>query len=101
MGNDRDHKDQRIIPLFPLRGIIVYPTMVLHLDVGRPKSINALEKAMMDDHQILLVTQKDLHIDEPQQDDLYQIGTVAHVKQMLKLPNGTIRVLVEGLYRAA
>lgn len=100
MGNDRDHKDQRIIPLLPLRGIIVYPTMVLHLDVGRPKSINALEKAMMDDHQILLVTQKDLHIDEPQQDDLYQIGTVAHVKQMLKLPNGTIRVLVEGLYRA-
>lgn len=100
MGNDSDLKDQRIIPLLPLRGIIVYPTMVLHLDVGRPKSVNALEKAMVDDHQILLVTQKDMHVDEPTEEDLYPVGTVAHVKQMLKLPNGTIRVLVEGLYRA-
>ena len=100
MGNDSDLKDQRTIPLLPLRGIIVYPAMVLHLDVGRPKSVNALEKAMVDDHHIFLVTQKDIHVDEPKEEDLYPVGTVAHVKQMLKLPNGTIRVLVEGLYRA-
>lgn len=100
MGNGQSDQPELVIPLLPLRGIIVYPTMVLHLDVGRTKSINALEKAMIDDHKILLATQKDLHIDEPQEDDIYDVGTVAHVKQMLKLPNGTIRVLVEGLYRA-
>ncbi|QZT33538.1 endopeptidase La [Caldalkalibacillus thermarum TA2.A1] len=100
MGNGHSGQQERVIPLLPLRGIIVYPTMVLHLDVGRAKSVNALEKAMVDEHQILLATQKDVHIDEPSEDDIYRMGTIAHVKQMLKLPNGTIRVLVEGLYRA-
>lgn len=96
MGN----KKQRTIPLLPLRGILVYPSMVLHLDVGREKSVNALEKAMVEDHQILLVTQAEVHVDDPTEDEIFQVGTIAHVKQMLKLPNGTIRVLVEGLSRA-
>ncbi|MEQ6375752.1 endopeptidase La [Bacillaceae bacterium S4-13-58] len=93
-------KEARQIPLLPLRGLLVYPSMVLHLDVGRDKSVNALEKAMVDDHMIFLATQKEGSIDEPSTDDIYKIGTVAKVKQMLKLPNGTLRVLVEGLYRA-
>ncbi|WP_141431874.1 endopeptidase La [Bacillus sp. 03113] len=89
-----------IVPLLPLRGLLVYPTMVLHLDVGREKSVQALEKAMVDDHLIFLTTQKDVSIDEPSEEDFYNIGTLSKVKQMLKLPNGTIRVLVEGLNRA-
>ncbi len=89
-----------IVPLLPLRGLLVYPTMVLHLDVGRDKSVQALEKAMVDDHIIFLTTQKDLSIDVPIEEDLYHMGTLTKVKQMLKLPNGTIRVLIEGLKRA-
>ncbi|PAQ16684.1 endopeptidase La [Bacillaceae bacterium SAOS 7] len=88
------------VPLLPLRGLLVYPTMVLHLDVGRDRSIQALEQAMMDDHLIFLATQKDTNIDDPIQEDLFETGTLTKVKQMLKLPNGTIRVLVEGLERA-
>ncbi|QED48821.1 endopeptidase La [Cytobacillus dafuensis] len=93
-------KKEIIVPLLPLRGLLVYPTMVLHLDVGREKSVEALEKAMVDDHLIFLTTQKEISIDEPAEEDLYKIGTLTRVKQMLKLPNGTIRVLVEGLKRA-
>jgi ATP-dependent Lon protease len=93
------HKEQNV-PLLPLRGLLVYPTMVLHLDVGREKSVQALEKAMVDNHLIFLTTQKDIALDEPGEDDLYSMGTLTKVKQMLKLPNGTIRVLVEGLKRA-
>jgi len=91
---------KREIPLLPLRGLLVYPSMVLHLDVGREKSIKALEQAMVDDNKILLATQEEVQIEEPSADQIYNVGTVARVKQMLKLPNGTIRVLVEGLQRA-
>ncbi|MGG3497458.1 endopeptidase La [Peribacillus simplex] len=87
-------------PLLPLRGLLVYPTMVLHLDVGRDKSVQALEKAMVEDHLIFLTTQQDVSLDEPGEEDLFTMGTLTKVKQMLKLPNGTIRVLVEGLNRA-
>lgn len=92
--------EQRTIPLLPLRGLLVFPTMVLHLDVGREKSISALEEAMVVDKRILLATQEDVEIEEPTEQEIFRVGTVAEVKQMLKLPNGTIRVLVEGLYRA-
>lgn len=93
--------EQHLLPLLPLRGLIVFPTMVLHLDVGREKSVQALEKAMVDDENtILLATQKELQIEVPNEEDIYEIGTIAKVRQMLKLPNGTIRVLVEGLKRA-
>jgi ATP-dependent Lon protease len=94
------NNEEMIVPLLPLRGLLVYPTMVLHLDVGRDKSVQALEKAMVDNHLIFLTTQKDLSIDVPNEEDLYQLGTLTKVKQMLKLPNGTIRVLIEGLKRA-
>lgn len=90
----------RRFPLLPLRGLLVYPSMVLHLDVGREKSVKALEKAMVDDNLILLCSQSEVNIEEPTHDDIFRIGTVANVRQMLKLPNGTIRVLVEGMERA-
>lgn len=89
------------IPLLPLRGLLVYPTMVLHIDVGRNRSVAALEQAMLEDQLILLVTQKEMHDEQPGKEDLYNFGTVAYVKQMLKLPNGTLRILVEGIARAS
>jgi len=91
---------EAFVPLLPLRGMLVFPTMVLHLDVGREQSVQALEQAMLTDHLIFLTTQKDTAIDEPGEEDIYRVGTLTKVKQMLKLPNGTIRVLVEGLSRA-
>lgn len=93
------HKVRRL-PLLPLRGLLVYPSMVLHLDVGREKSVRALEKAMVEDSMILLCSQSEVNIEEPTTEDIYRIGTIAKVRQMLKLPNGTIRVLVEGIIRA-
>ncbi len=88
------------VPLLPLRGLLVYPSMVLHIDVGRNRSVAALEQAMLEDQLILLVTQKEMHDEQPEEQDLYQVGTMAYVKQMLKLPNGTLRILVEGVARA-
>ncbi|ASA23822.1 endopeptidase La [Paenibacillus donghaensis] len=90
----------RRFPLLPLRGLLVYPSMVLHLDVGREKSVRALEKAMVEDNLILLCSQSEVNIEDPGQEDIFRVGTVANVRQMLKLPNGTIRVLVEGVERA-
>ena len=87
------------VPLLPLRGLIVFPSMVLHLDVGRDKSIAALERAMLDDQEVFLAAQKKTSIDEPKIEDIYSVGTLVRVKQMLKLPNGTLRVLVEGIAR--
>ncbi len=91
--------EEKTLPLIPLRGMSLFPHMVVHFDVGRQKSINALDKAMLDDSSILLCTQKDTKISEPKVDDFYHVGTVAKVKQMLKLPGGNIRVLVEGMNR--
>ncbi len=87
------------IPVIPLRGLTVFPNMVLHFDIGREKSINALEKAMILDQHVFLVTQKDESLDLPTPTDFYTIGTIAKIKQMLKLPNDVIRVLVEGVSR--
>lgn len=87
------------IPLLPLRGMLVYPSMVLHIDVGRSRSVAALEHAMLNDNLIFLSTQRDLRVEQPEREDLYEIGTLVNVKQMLKLPNGTLRILVEGISR--
>ncbi len=86
--------------MLPLRGILVFPYMVIHLDVGREKSVQAIEEAMIQDRIVFLATQKEAQTDEPTEEDIYTIGTVAEVKQLLKLPGGTIRVLVEGIARA-
>lgn len=94
-------KHSRKIPLLPLRGILVFPYMIIHLDVGREKSISALEESMVHDRLIMLATQKDAQNDNPSPDDIFTTGTVVEIKQLLKLPGGTIRVLVEGLHRAA
>lgn len=88
------------LPLLPLRDVVVYPHMVIPLFVGREKSINALELAMSEDKQILLVAQKNASIDEPSLDDIYRVGTLATILQLLKLPDGTVKVLVEGGERA-
>lgn len=88
------------MPILPLRGLLVFPEMRLHIDVGRDRSVAALEEAMDNDKEILLITQKDVQVDEPTEQDLYSIGTVAYIKQLMKLPNGTLRILVEGLSRA-
>lgn len=90
----------RTMIMLPLRGVLVFPYMIIHLDVGREKSINALEQVMMQDRLIMLATQRDAQNDKPGPDDIYEAGTVAEIKQLLKLPGGTMRVLVEGLYRA-
>ncbi|WP_085523207.1 endopeptidase La [Tuberibacillus sp. Marseille-P3662] len=91
---------KKTIPLMPLRGMIIYPTVVLHLDVGREKSVEALEKVMMGDQKIFLAAQKEIAAEDPESSDIHEMGTITMVKQMLKLPNGTIRILVEGEQRA-
>ncbi|GGP50727.1 endopeptidase La [Shewanella saliphila] len=88
------------LPVLPLRDVVVYPHMVIPLFVGREKSIRCLESAMEQDKQILLVAQRDADLDEPGKDDIFDIGTVASILQLLKLPDGTVKVLVEGGQRA-
>ncbi|WP_027857026.1 endopeptidase La [Marinobacterium jannaschii] len=102
MAHTDDIQDQVTteLPVLPLRDVVVYPHMVIPLFVGREKSIQALELAMSRDKQILLIAQKNASEDDPSAEDLFSIGTVASVLQMLKLPDGTVKVLVEGDYRA-
>jgi ATP-dependent Lon protease len=89
-----------IYPVLPLRDIVVFPHMIVPLFVGREKSVQALDDVMRDDKQILLVTQKNAGQDDPAADDLYRVGTIGTVLQLLKLPDGTVKVLVEGVHRA-
>ena len=103
---DEKNRDKAILaaefldlPMIPLRGLSVFPNMVLHFDIGREKSINALEKAMVNNQYIFLSSQMDENTDLPTTKDFYQIGTIAKIKQMLKLPGDSIRVLVEGICR--
>ena len=91
-----EQQDRQLIPVLPLRDVVVYPHMVIPLFVGREKSIFALDAAMADNKKILLLAQKNAEVDDPGQEDLYQIGTLSTILQMLKLPDGTIKVLVEG-----
>jgi ATP-dependent Lon protease len=104
---DRKHKrpdadsDSLTLPVLPLRDVVVFPHMVIPLFVGREKSITALELSDAHDKRIFLAAQKDAGMDDPKADDIYTAGTVAHVLQMLKLPDGTVKVLVEGISRAS
>lgn len=94
-----DNTDIKILPVLTLRGLAVFPYMVLHLDVGREKSIAAIEQAMVGNQEIFLVAQNDPKADEPHIEDIHEVGTIAKIKQILKLPGNNIRVLVEGLSR--
>ena len=98
---ETDSTTQTEFPLLPLRDVVIYPHIVVPLFVGRDKSIQALAAAMNSNKQVLLVAQKDPHQDDPRQQDLYATGTVATILQLLKLPDGTVKVLVEGGYRVA
>ncbi|WP_027632314.1 endopeptidase La [Clostridium hydrogeniformans] len=92
-------KEEKILPLIPLRGMVIFPNMILHFDVGREKSLMALEEAMINEQKIFLSAQKEARVEEPSQDDIYEIGTICTIKQLLKLPGDTVRVLVEGVER--
>ncbi|MDH5229636.1 MAG: endopeptidase La [Gammaproteobacteria bacterium] len=98
---DTNETQGTVIPVLPLRDVVVYPHMVIPLFVGRDKSIKALEAAMEQDKQILLVAQKSAAEDEPEIEDIYRVGTISSILQLLKLPDGTVKVLVEGLHRSA
>src|SRR5258705_10384452 len=89
-----------LYPVLPLRDIVVFPHMIVPLFVGREKSVRALENVMQDDKQILLVAQKNAADDNPNTSDIFDVGTVGSVLQLLKLPDGTVKVLVEGVKRA-
>ena len=87
------------LPLLPLRDIVVFPNMVIPLFVGRDKSITALNEVMKDNKKIVLVTQKNSEVDDPQEKDIYSYGCLSKILQLLKLPDGTVKVLVEGKSR--
>ncbi len=100
-STEENNKSTAIVPVLPLRDVVVYPHMVIPLFVGREKSIRALEAAMDEDKRILLVAQKSAEVDDPQAEDIHEIGTLSTILQLLKLPDGTVKVLVEGAERAA
>lgn len=94
--------DNMMLPVIPLRGLVVFPDMVLHFDVGRKKSVEALRTAMQSNQKVFLVCQKDAAIDDPSINDMYDIGVVCHIKQMVRIPNSeNLRVVVEGIKRGA
>jgi len=99
MTENKADTRNRELPLLPLRGVLVFPYMVIHLDVGRERSVVAIDEAMLSNREIFLAMQKEAQTDEPQEEDIFDTGTVAEIKQLLKLPGGTIRILVEGLRR--
>ena len=92
---------ENFVPILPLRDIVVFPYMIVPLFVGREKSIKALEAVMSEDKKVLLLAQKDGSVEDPSEDDLYKIGTIGNILQLLKLPDGTVKVLVEGISRAS
>ena len=91
---------QETLPILPLRDIVVFPNMIVPLFVGRKKSINALEEAEKNNKDIFLIAQKDANVDDPGENDIYRVGTIANILQLLKLPDGTVKVLVEGIERS-
>ena len=88
------------LPLIPLRGLAIFPYMILNFDIGREMSLKALDEAMLEDELVFLTSQKEAEVDEPTTDDFYHVGTICRVKQVIKLPGDTVRVLVQGISRA-
>ena len=102
MDNYIDLNNFEDIPVVPLRGLVVYPNMTLHFDVGRKKSVAALNTAMDTHQMIFLVSQIDSSIEDPSERDVYEVGVICKVKQMIKIPNSSnLRVIVEGIARAS
>lgn len=99
---EKNYNNYIDMPVVPLRGLVVFPEMVLHFDVGRKKSIAAIKEAMKAGSEIFLVCQKDASVDDPSIDDIYDIGVICSVKQMVKIPNSdNLRVVVKGRTRAS
>ena len=90
----------KIMPAVTLRGMVILPGMVIHFDISKKVSIHAVEEAMKNDEKVFLVTLKNNEVDEPEQEDLYEVGVIAQIKQLIKMPNQIVRVLVEGIERA-
>lgn len=95
MNNELDKDSLQHMPVLALRGLVMFPNMVMHFDVGRKKSIEALNKAMQEDQRIFLVAQRDIRDDDPSFEQLYKVGVVAEIRQILKMPSDTLKVVVE------
>src|SRR5918996_3428773 len=100
MITSRDKSDTKRLPMMPIRDVVIFPYMMTPFVVGRESSVRALEEALAGEKKIFLATQHDASIDEPRPDEIYSVGTVANIVQSLKLPDGNIKVLVEGVERA-
>ena len=92
--------EKQTLPLLPLRGLVVYPHMMVHLDVGRSRSVAAIEAAIAGDSRILVVSQRDPELDDPTTEDLYDVGAIAEIRQFVRMPEGVMRILVDGKIRA-
>src|SRR5881227_3045301 len=100
MVTTKDKTDTKRLPMMPIRDVVIFPYMMTPFVVGRESSVRALEEALLGDKKIFLATQHDASVDEPRPDEIYSVGTVANIVQSLKLPDGNIKVLVEGVERA-
>src|SRR6187399_1406251 len=99
MLTSKEKSDTRRLPMMPIRDVVIFPHMMTPFVVGRDASVRALEEALAGDKKIFLATQHDASVDDPSPDEIYQVGTVANIVQSLKLPDGNIKVLVEGIER--
>src|SRR5450432_4290559 len=100
MLTSKDKSDTRRLPMMPIRDVVIFPYMMTPFVVGRESSVRALEDALAGDKKIFLVTQHDASVDDPKPEEIYQVGTLANIVQSVKLPDGNIKVLVEGTERA-
>src|SRR5881275_693873 len=100
MLTSKEKSDTRRLPMMPIRDVVIFPFMMTPFVVGRESSVRALEEALSGDKKIFLATQHDASVDEPRPDEIYHVGTVANIVQSLRLPDGNIKVLVEGVERA-
>src|ERR687894_2966682 len=100
MVSSKERSDTRRLPMMPIRDVVIFPYMMTPFVVGRESSVRALEEALAGDKKIFLATQHDASVDEPRPDEIYSVGTIANIVQSLKLPDGNIKVLVEGVERA-